>query len=174
MSVSLVQGDIFHKAITSGFGTPAQRKTQNDGTDDLISDFNNAVTAYSTAHQQYVSALLSGTATKQKLEELEQTATLKYQNVISAGSKVTSRTKDLVSQENNANYGAQIREVEHQLSSVLATLADEQTKIAANGGSTLDAAIKNAKLRATAEQTRTALWMIAMILVLILITSYLL
>ena len=116
MSVSLVQGDLFQRTVYANAAPAAGQSGGKDKkhahTDQLIADFNKAVTAYSTSHQQYISALLGGTATKAKLDELEQTATLKYQDVIATGTKVTSRTKDLVKQDSDAKYGAQIREME--------------------------------------------------------------
>ena len=70
MSVSLVQGDLFQRTINtntntaSALGQSGGKDNKHAPTDQLIADFNKAVTAYSTAHQQYISALLSGTATK--------------------------------------------------------------------------------------------------------------
>lgn len=170
MSVSLVQGDVFRRANGS------MNATQQPKSDDLVAEFNKAVTAYSTAHQQYVTALLEGKASKSQLQALEKTANMKYEDVITTGTKVTQQTKLVIKNDNNAEYGKQLRDLEHDLTGVLSTLAAEQAKLGSqtSGESTLDGAIMEAKLRASAEQTRTTLWMIACVLLLVLIMSYLL
>ena len=58
MSVSLVQGDIFQRAVNANapdiVDSPDYNGIKHAPNDKLIADFNKAVTAYSTAHQQYI------------------------------------------------------------------------------------------------------------------------
>jgi Tfp pilus assembly protein PilX len=169
MSVALQQGRTFQ--TTDAAKTASKRATGEEE----LSDFNKAVSEYATAHKAYVEGLLDEKTDPVKLSSLEKTANAKYTIVIATGTAVTSRTSTVIAEDDDAHYGAQIRELQQELSGVLNTLAKEQKGLSKMGvgGSTLDATTDNFKLQVTAEKTRYALWMVASVIVILLIVAYL-
>jgi hypothetical protein len=170
MSASLAQGKIFERS--AGPQIPAVKKAMDDSD---IAVFNRTVAAYAVAHKQYVTALMDSTTSVQRLTQLETAAGMHYADVISSGTKVTQSTREAISADDDAAYGSRLRETQAELDAVLRTLAKEQKQLptSTTGNSALSETIVEAKLRASAEQTRYVLWAIATVLVLLLIVSYL-
>ena len=171
MSVALQQGRTFQ--TTDAAKTAKARATGEEE----LANFNKAVSEYATAHKAYVEGLLDEKTDPVKLKSLEKTATAKYTSVITAGTAVTNRTSAIIAQDDDAHYGARIRELQQELSGVLGTLAEEQKSLSKMGvggnTSTLGATTDNFKLQVTAEKTRYALWMVASVIIILLIVSYL-
>ena len=171
MSVALQQGRTFQ--TTDAAKTASRRATGEDE----LSDFNKAVSEYAKAHKAYVEGLLDEKTDPTKLSSLETAANAKYTSVITTGTAVTSRTSAVIAQDDDAHYGARIRELQQELAGVLDTLAKEQKRLSKMGvggtTSTLEATTDNFKLQITAEKTRYALWMVASVIVILLIVAYL-
>lgn len=167
MSAALQQGRVLNLAAE-----PTGNKSK-DAID--LEGFNKAVSAYSVSHKEYVNALLAGNSDPATLAALEQTANAKYAKVISSGSAVNKNTSRLISQDDDASYGARLRELRKELDNVVHTLTEEQ-KLLQSFTTTNDtgrAASQDFKAQAIAEQNRYVLWMIASVIVVMLIAAYL-
>ena len=167
MSAALQQG----RTLT--IATEPSGNKSKDALD--LEAFNKAVSTYSVAHKAYVDALLAGNSDPRSLAALEQTANAKYASVISAGTAVSKNTSKLISQDDDANYGAKLRELKKELDSVVSTLTEEQKNLQSFSSinNTGEAASKDFKAQAVAEQNRYVLWMIASVIVVMLIAAYL-
>ena len=167
MSAALEQGHALNQATNPSMSEP------KDAT--YLEVFNKAVSAYSVSHKEYVNALLAGNVDPATLAALEQTANANYAKVISTGSVVSNNTSKLISQDNDANYGVQLRENRDKLNSVVKMLTAEQTKLQSFMGinGTGETATQDFKTQAITEQNRYILWMIASVIVVMLIAAYL-
>ena len=165
MSAALQQGRTLNFAV--------EPKKNNDNID--LESFNKSVSAYSVSHKEYVSALLEGNTDQATLTSLEQTANANYAKVISDGSAVSKNTSRLISDDDDASYGARLRDLRKELDSVVYTLSEEQRKLNSytTSNNTGEVATQDFKTQAIAEQNRYVLWMIASVIVIMLIAAYL-